>query len=119
MYRFTGVLKNELRPEPGVNITIKGLEEVRLILAPTGPWHEFDKEQTNKTLSFTLSPSSGTTEGRAVTVEIENGTEKITANPNNWEITLTASSEAKAKAAKFDLAVVYVYDDEPEEEGKK
>ena len=110
MYQFTGVMKNELRPEPGVNITIKGLKEERLILAPTGPWHDLELSQDSNTLNLTFIPSSGTTEGRAIKAEITNGTEKTTTTPENWEMQLTASSESDP--ANVDIVIVYA-----EEEG--
>lgn len=105
MYQFTGVLKNELRPEPGVNITVKGLEEDRIILAPTGPWHEFDKKQDSNTLELTLALSSGTTEGRSVKVEIANGTEETNTSPTQWEVKLTASSESEP--AEVELVIIF------------
>lgn len=118
MYHFKGVLENVMYAEDGVNIAIKGLEEVKLMLAPTGPGHELDKEQTGKDLTFTLIPSSGTTEGRVVGIEIENGTEKTTDNTSHWEITLTASSESKP--TDFKLAIVCAEDlEELEEEGEE
>jgi hypothetical protein len=105
MYQFTGVIKNELRPEPGVNIILKGLKEERIILAPTGPWHDLELSQDSNTLNLTFTPSSGTTEGRAVKVEITNGTENTTSNPTNWEVQLTASSESEP--TNFELLIVY------------
>ncbi len=105
MYQFTGTLKNELRPEPGVNITVKGLEEDRVILAPTGPWYTLDKKQDGNTLELTLAPSSGTTDKRSVKVEIANGTEETNTSPNQWEVKLTASSESKP--AEVDLVITF------------
>ena len=110
MYQFTGVIKNELRPEPGVNIVLKGLKEERIILAPTGPWHDLELSQDSNTLNLTFIPSSGTTEGRAVEVEITNGTEKTTTNPNNWEVQLEASSESDP--ANVNIAIVYAETEE-------
>ena len=105
MYQFTGVIKNELRPEPGVNITLKGLKEDRIILAPTGPWHDLELSQDSKTLNLTFIPSSGSTEGRAVEVEISNGKQTTTTNPNNWEVQLEASS--KSDPANVTITIVY------------
>lgn len=105
MYQFTGVIKNELRPEPGVNITLKGLKEERIILAPTGPWHDLEKSQDSNTLNLTFATSSGTTEGNAVKVEIANGTEKVITNPNLWEVQLTASSESEP--ANVNIIIAY------------
>jgi hypothetical protein len=105
MYQFTGVIKNELRPEPGVNITLKGLKEKRIILAPTGPWHDVELSQDNKTLNLTFIPSSGSTEGRAVEVEISNGKQTTTTNPDNWEVQLEASS--KSDPANVTITIVY------------
>jgi len=105
MYQFTGVIKNELRPEPGVNITLKGLKDERIILAPTGPWHDLELSQDSKTLNLTFIPSSGSTEGRAVEVEISNGKQTTTTNPNNWEVQLEASS--KSDPANVTITIVY------------
>ena len=110
MYQFKGVMKNELRPEPGLNIVVKGLEEERIILAPTGPWREFDKQQDGKTLKLTLSPSAGTTEYIAIKIEIANGTEKTTTQPDHWEVELTASSDSKP--AEIDLVIDYAEEEE-------
>ena len=110
MYQFTGVIKNELRPEPGVNIVLKGLKEERIILAPTGPWHDLELSQDSNTLNLTFTPSSGTTEGRAVEVKITNGTEATTTNPNNWEVKLEASSESDA--ANVEIVIVYAETEE-------
>jgi hypothetical protein len=115
MYQFTGVIKNELRPEPGVNIVLKGLKEERIILAPTGPWHDVELSQDSNTLNLTFIPSSGTTEGRAVEVEIANGTEKTTTNPDNWEVQLTASSESEP--TNVEIVIVYAEVEEEGEEG--
>lgn len=94
MYKFKGVLKNEFFAEEGVNIIVKGLEEVKIILAPTGPWHEFDKEQESSKLEFTLTPSSGNTEmPRYVAAEVKNGDHKITPQPTHWEMEFTSSSD--------------------------
>ncbi|MGD2091787.1 MAG: hypothetical protein PVH61_36775 [Candidatus Aminicenantes bacterium] len=105
MYQFTGVIKNELRPEPGVNITLKGLKEERIILAPTGPWHDLEFSQDSNTLNLTFIPSSGTTEGRAVEVEVSNGKGTTNTNPHNWEVKLEASSESDP--ANVTIAIVY------------
>jgi hypothetical protein len=110
MYQFAGVIKNELRPEPGVNIVLKGLKEERIILAPTGPWHDLELSQDSNTLNLTFTPSSGTTEDRAVEVKTTNGTEKITTNPNNWEVQLEASSESDP--ANVDISIVYAETEE-------
>lgn len=96
MYKFTGTLKNEFYAEEGVNITVKGLEDDRIILAPTGPWYELNKEQDSSALTFTLTPSSGTTEEpRTVEVEAANGTQKVTTQPTHWEVEITGSSDSK------------------------
>jgi hypothetical protein len=105
MYQFTGVIKNELRPEPGVNITLKGLKDDRIILAPTGPWHDLELSQDSKTVNLTFIPSSGSTEGRAVEVKISNGKETTTTNSNNWEVKLEASS--KSEPANVEITIVY------------
>jgi hypothetical protein len=117
MYKFTGNLRNEFFAEEGVNITVKGLQEDRLILAPTGPWHELDKEQDSKTLKFTLTPSSGNTEmPRYVAAEVKNGTEKITNQPTHWEVEITSSSDKKPTEVEL---VIYEVDMEAMEAAEK
>ena len=101
--QFTGVIKNELRAEPGVNITLKGLEEDRIILAPSGPWHNFERKIDGSTLNLTFTPSSGGTEGLALNVEITNGTEKTTTNPTHMEVELTGSKEP----VEVNISIVY------------
>jgi hypothetical protein len=118
MHKFTGNLRNEFFAEEGVNITVKGLQEDRLILAPTGPWHELDIEQDSKTLKFTLTPSSGNTEmPSVVAAEVKNGTEKITNQPTHWEVEITSSSDKKPAEVQL---VIYEADMEAmaEEEGE-
>ncbi len=120
MYKFKGNLRNEFFAEEGVNITVKGLEEDRIILAPTGPWHELDKEQDSNTLKFTLTPSSGNTEmPRYVAAEVKNGDHKITAQPTLWEVEITGSSAKKPTEVEL---VIYEVDMEAmaaaEEEGE-
>jgi hypothetical protein len=117
MYKFKGILKNEFFAEEGVNITVKGLQEDRIILAPTGPWHEFEKEQDSSTLNFTLTPSSGNTEmPSVVAAEVKNGTEKITNPPTHWEVEITSSSDKEPTEVEL---VIYEADMEAvEEEGE-
>ncbi len=119
MYKFTGNLRNEFFAEEGVNITVKGLQQDRIILAPTGPWHELDKEQDSNTLKFTLIPSSGNAEmPRVVAAEVKNGTEKITNHPTHWEVEITASSAKKPAEVQL---VIYEADMEAmaaEQEGE-
>lgn len=90
---FKGAIQNAFRPEGGVNITVKGLEDEKIILAPTGFAYEFDKKQD--TLSFTLVPSSGGTEGREVKAEVNNGKEKITSSDADWQVEITSSDKSK------------------------
>ena len=104
MYQFTGTIKNEWRPEAGVNISVVGLNG-KIILAPTGPYYILDKEQEDNTLKFTLTPSSGgTEEPRAVKVEVKNGTEKTTTAPTHWEVEITGSSDSSP--VEVDLAII-------------
>lgn len=104
MYQFTGSIINEWRSEPGVNIAVKGLNG-KIVVAPRGPYQEFDKKEKSNTLTFTVTPSSGTTGSpRAIKVEVENGTEKVTTNEKYWEVALTGSKEstpAKATVTVF------------------
>jgi hypothetical protein len=117
MHKFTGNLRNEFFAEEGVNITVKGLQEDRIILAPTGPWHELDKEQDSSTLNFTLTPSSGNTEmPSVVAAEVKNGTEKITTHTTHWEVEITSSSDKEPTEVEL---VIYEADMEAaEEEGE-
>jgi hypothetical protein len=93
MAQFTGKITNAFRPEGGVNIVVKGIEDDRVIVAPTGPIFDFDKTVDGNTLTFTMAPSSGTTEEpRKVKVEVKNGSEKVTATPTHWEVAITGSS---------------------------
>lgn len=117
MHKFKGNLRNEFFAEEGVNIIVKGLEEVKLILAPTGPWHELDKEQTSKTLKFTLTPSCGNTEmPRYVAAEVKNGEHKITPQPTHWEVEITSSSDKKPTEVEL---VIYEVDMEAMAEAEK
>ena len=103
MSKFTGKISNEWRSEPGVNIAVKGVNG-KIIVAPRGPWQEFEKEQKEKTLTLTLTPSSGDTEKpRMAKVEVKNGSEKITTHPTHWEVAITASSDSKP--AEADITV--------------
>lgn len=115
MYKFTGSLRNEFFSEEGVNITVKGLNEERIILAPMGPWHELDKEQDKNTLSFTLTPSSGNTESpRIVVAEVTNGEHKITTQPTHWDVEITSSSDSEP--AQTELIIYEIDPDYQEEE---
>jgi hypothetical protein len=108
MYKFKGNLRNEFFAEEGVNITVKGLQDDRIILAPTGPWYELDKEQDSNTLKFTLTPSSGNTEmPRYAAAEVKNGEHKITPQPTLWEVEITSSSNKKPTEVEL---VIYEVD---------
>ena len=108
MYKFKGNLRNEFFAEEGVNITVKGLQEDRIILAPTGPWYELDKEQDSSSLKFTLTPSSGNTEmPRYVAAEVKNGDHKITPQPTLWEVEFTSSSDKEPTEVEL---VIYEVD---------
>ena len=111
MSKFTGKIANEWRSEPGVNIAVKGANG-KIIVAPRGPWMEFEKDQKGKTLTLTLTPSSGTTEKpRMVKAEVKNGTEKITIQPTHWEVAITASSDSKP--AEADITIFIEQQEEP------
>jgi hypothetical protein len=117
MYKFKGNLRNEFFAEEGVNITVKELQEERIILAPTGPWYELDKEQEDKTLKFTLTPSSGNTEmPRYVAAEVKNGEHKITVQPTHWDIEFTSSSDKEPTEVEL---VIYEVDMEAMEAAEK
>jgi hypothetical protein len=93
-HEFKGSIQNAFRPECGVNITVKGVND-KVILAPSGYAYEFDKKQDDKKLAFTLTPSSGGTEGREVKAEVKNGKDKITPSDADWQVEITASDSAK------------------------
>jgi hypothetical protein len=91
MNQFTISVKNDFRPEIGINIAVKGLGD-KLILQPQET-RTFEKSQDAKALVFTLTPSSGGTESpRTFNVEVTNGTEKTTTAPRHWELEITASA---------------------------
>lgn len=93
MYQFTISVKNDFRPEIGINIAVKGLGD-KLILQPQET-RTFEKKQDANILSFTLTPSSGGTESpRTFNVEVTNGTEKTNTQPKHWEVELTGSDSA-------------------------
>jgi hypothetical protein len=103
-HKFKGTIQNAFRPEGGVNITVKGLEKDKVILAPTGFAFDFDKKQDGATLSFTLTPSSGGTEGREVKVEVNNGKEKVTPSAADWQVEITSSD--KSKPTEVNVAII-------------
>lgn len=91
MNQFTISVKNDFRPEIGINIAVKGLGD-KLILQPQET-RTFEKSQDANALAFTLVPSSGGTESpRTFKVEVTNGTEKTTTAPRQWEVEITASA---------------------------
>jgi hypothetical protein len=90
MYQFTGAVKNEFRPEPGVNIVIKGLGD-KIIQQPQHS-HPIDIKQDGKTLTLIISASSGGTANRSVKVEVKDGAEKTTTTPEHWQVELTGAS---------------------------
>jgi hypothetical protein len=102
MYQFTGTITNEFRPEPGVNIVIKGMGD--MIIQQPQHFHNIDRKQDGDTLSIILSPSSGGTENRSVKVEVADGTEKTTTFPGYWQVELTAE---KSKPCNAKIVVVY------------
>jgi hypothetical protein len=113
MYKFTGTLKNEFYAEEGVNITVKGVEDDRIILAPNGPWYDLNKEQKDSALKFTLTASSGNTEEpRKVGVEVTNGSEKVTTKPTHWEVEITGSSDSEPVGVQL---TIFEVEPEPEE----
>jgi hypothetical protein len=102
MYQFTGSIKNEFRPEPGVNLVIKGLGD-KIIQQPQHGIY-IDHKQDEQTLTLTLSCSEGGTADRSVKIEITGGTEKTTTSPDNWKVELTCSD--KSTPCKADIDVV-------------
>ncbi len=93
MYKFKASVKSDLIGQSGTNLSVKGLNE-KVILIPQDT-AEFEKEQEDKVLTFTLTPSSGGTEKRPIKVEVKNGTENTTTSPDGWEIQITASSDSE------------------------
>jgi hypothetical protein len=103
MAKFTGEIRNDFPPQVGVNMVVKGIEDEKVVVAPNGPTMPVDKEVKGNTLTFTVAPSSGgTEEPRALTVEVKNGSEKVTAAGTHWEVEITSSSSP----TEFTLSVV-------------
>ncbi len=100
MYQFKGEIGNDFRPESGVNVIVKGLDE-KILLAP----HDikpFEKSSDSSQLTLTLTPSSGdTADPRTLLVEVQDGTETTTAMPNHWKVDITASSAATPASIKI------------------
>lgn len=92
MYKFKASVKSDFISQSGTNLSVKGLNG-KVILQPQDT-AEFEKEQDDKAVTLTLTPSSGGTENRSVKVEIKNGTENTTTSPEGWEVQITASSES-------------------------
>lgn len=97
-HEFKGSIQNALRPEGGVNMVVKGLND-KIILAPSGFSHEFEKKVDDKKLSFSITPSSGTTEGREIQAEMKNGKEKISDSSTHWEVEITSTSDSNPAEA--------------------
>jgi len=91
MYKFKASVKCDFISQTGTNLSVKGLNG-KVILKPQDS-AEFEKEQDDKTLTFTLTPSSLGTEKRSVKVEVKNGTENTTTSAAGWEVKITASSD--------------------------
>lgn len=93
--KFVGQITNGLPGASGVNLSVVGLEEEKVIIAPTLTFN-YEKDGDKKALAFTMTPSSGDTEPpKTVTVETKNCSEKVTAQPTKWEVEITASSASK------------------------
>lgn len=92
MYKFKASVKCDFISQTGTNLSVKGLNG-KAIIKPQDTV-EFEKEQDDKTLTFTLTPSSLGTENRSVKVEVKNGTENTTTSPEGWEVQITASSDS-------------------------
>lgn len=90
---FKGLIKNDYRPELGTNITVKELEEEKIILQATKDF-EFEKKQDSNILKFKITPSSGGTEDNTLKVEVKKGKEEITTLPTHWELQITSSSDS-------------------------
>jgi len=102
MSQFKFQVINAFRPESGINLAMKGLEE-KMILAPHMAYY-FEKAEEGNALNLTFSPSSGNTESRQLQVEIKNGTEKTTTAPNQWSVELTATAADEAVEAIIQIA---------------
>jgi hypothetical protein len=107
-YEFKGSINNDFSPENGTNISVKGLEEDRVILQATKS-HEFEKKQDSDKLTFTISPSSGGTgDSCSLKVEVTEGTENTKKTENEWEVEITCSSDSKP--AEVNISFVMVRD---------
>ncbi len=109
-YNLQGSIQNAFPPESGVNLTIKKLEDEKIVLQPQ-TMYNFEKEE--KTLSFTLTPSSGVIgETRDLTTEVKNGTDKIEVVDNNWNVEITGDSDKEPTP----FGILFYYKVEEEEE---
>lgn len=104
-YTFKGSIRNDFRPENGTNISIKGLEDDRIIVQGHTA-HYFEKQQDDKNLKLIIRPSSGGTEDpRELKTEITNGTEKTNTTPAQWEVELGATSDSKPTELTISFAL--------------
>jgi hypothetical protein len=92
MYQFNATINNEFRPESGVNLVIKGFED--MVIQQPQHMHALEKKQDGQTFSIILSPSSGGTANRSVKIEVANGTEKTVTNADFWQVELSGTSDS-------------------------
>jgi len=92
MYQFKATISNEFRPESGVNLVIKGFED--MAIQQPQHMHVLEKKQDGNTFAIILSPSSGGTANRSVKIEVANGTEKTVTNEGFWQVELTGTSDS-------------------------
>lgn len=92
-YTFKGIIMNDINPESGTNLSIKGFEQKRIIQPQKD--YGFKEEKDSKSFSFEVRPSAGGTDNpkHALKKEIKNGTEKINTTPATWEFEITASDQ--------------------------
>ena len=92
-YVFKGIIKNDINPESGTNLSIKGFEQ-KQIIQPKKDF-EFEEESEQKSFSFQLRLSAGGTDNpkHALKTEIKNGVENIKTTPDTWEFQITATDE--------------------------
>ena len=100
MATFVGEIRNELRSEQGVNISVLELDDEKVILAPSGPiLSGFNKTVDGDSIKFILRPSSGGTESGGggslnIKADVKDGDAMVNKKENYWEVEIKSSSES-------------------------
>ena len=92
-YTFKGIIRNDINPESGPNLSIKGFKQKQIIQPQKD--YEFKEKTNKKSFLFELRLSAGGTDNpkHSLKTEIKNGTKKINTTPTTWEFEITASEE--------------------------